>query len=116
MNKDDEFVGAILVRFILNHDITIVNEIQKLLGVTAAIYHEGAAISFTEESPITRDMYQAVIQGSQNPYEVKKIHAGGQLAEYIPLYDANNLPVALPKEILLPFRFTFVTTCRRVRA
>lgn len=93
--KDEQFLGIVLIRFPLNHDMTIVSEIQKLLGVTAAIYHNETAISFTEQTSITSEIYQAVIQGRQNPYEVKDIRTGGQLAEYAALYDVNRLPVAV---------------------
>ncbi len=95
INKDEEFVGVVLTRFILNNDTTIIDEIQKLLGVTATIYQNGTPISFRGNMPIKPDIYNALIQDGQSSYEEIDIRSGGQLAEYIPLNGLNGTPIAV---------------------
>jgi PAS domain S-box-containing protein len=95
ISKDGDFIGVILVRSVLNNQITIIDEIQKLLGVTAAIYQGGNPISFKEQTSIQPDIYDTLIQGFRENYEVKDIRTGGQLAEYIPLNDVDGTPVAV---------------------
>ena len=95
MNKDDVFVGVVLVRFLINENSRVVSEIQKLLGVSAAIYADSRPISFTEEIPIPQERYQQAMRARQQPVSIADIRAGGQLAQYIPLLDNADDPVAV---------------------
>jgi len=95
ISKEGDFIGVILIRSILNNDTTIINEIQKLLGVTAAIYQNGKPISFGEKVSINPEIYNALTQSDTQSYEEKDIRAGGQLAEYIPFNDVDGNSVAV---------------------
>lgn len=94
INKDNKVIGGLVVRFILNHETTLVNEIQKLLDVTAAIYHDGQAISATKPVAIAPDIYAHVLLNKAFHCKESDIRSGGQLAEYIPLHDVNGVPVS----------------------
>lgn len=94
-NNDDVFVGAILVRRMLSESSRLVTEIQQLLGVSAAIYVDGAAVSFTDDLPISPERYEQAVQAGHQSIQIADIRTGGQLAQYIPLLDSNETPVAV---------------------
>lgn len=98
-DSTQKLVGAVLVRYILNGSTQLATEIHRLLDVSATIYQDAKAISFasqadTQAPPIERQVYDTVVR-TNRPLEETKIRTGGYLAEYIPLIDAHDVPVAV---------------------
>ena len=94
-NKKGLLIGAILVEHILNGDDKLLDEIETLLDVTVVIYAEGKAINFRRPPTIDPAVSHALISGKQSHYELREMRKGGELAEYIPLHDKDQTPVAI---------------------
>ncbi|WP_198284602.1 adenylate/guanylate cyclase domain-containing protein [Beggiatoa alba] len=94
-----EIVGIILTRYVLNQNTRVVSDIENLLELTAAIYYNAEAISFTtahlENKPqIKAESYFKALRIRQNVQDMD-VRYGGQLAEYKTINDINNNPIAL---------------------
>ncbi|MCP4701885.1 MAG: HAMP domain-containing protein [Gammaproteobacteria bacterium] len=92
-----QVIGAVLVRYVLNSDSGLVEQIHKLLGVSTAVYLNGKAISFRPSAPepeIKDAVYRLLLEQTPN-YEEADMHRGKQLAEYKTLRDIDENPVAV---------------------
>lgn len=92
-----EIVAIILVRYILNEDVQLIETIQQLVGTTAAIYQCSKAISFKQhfaEPRITPAIYHQLITMT-SAYEEIDMRQEGQLAEYQTLYNINRQAVGV---------------------
>jgi PAS domain S-box-containing protein len=95
INKDDVLVGVLLARWPIDDNSSLLDRIRQLLGVSAALYVNGQPISATDDAPLAADLYQRALRAGQQPVAVEDIRAGGQLAQYIPLFDSADAPVAV---------------------
>jgi signal transduction histidine kinase/CheY-like chemotaxis protein/HAMP domain-containing protein len=95
LNKEGKFIGALLVRLILNSNTEIIEEIQNVLGVKAAIYQDAKPVSFSESLTIAPEVYRNLIQGQPYDSSTTDIWAGNPLAEYRPLYNVAGQPVGV---------------------
>lgn len=92
-----EVVAVVLVRYILNDDVHLIETIQQLVGTTTVIYQCGQAISFKEyfaEPRITPVVYHQLMTELSYHEEID-IRQGGQLAEYKTIYNMSGQAVGV---------------------
>lgn len=90
-----EVVGAVLVRYYLNHNPALVHAMELRFPGQAAIFHEGRAISFHGRQPQIQPALYRNLVGGQSSAEHMDMRRGGVLAEYLTLYDATQKPLAV---------------------
>ncbi len=98
--KDNERIGAILVRFVLNGNTELIDEIDKLLGVTATIYRRGIPLNFKGTPSEQEGIYNTFTREWSNEKEIldvekHDIRLDGQLAVYKPINDMNGKPLGI---------------------
>ena len=94
-SQNEQFAGAVLVQFLLNDDIEIITDVEKLLGVNAAIYQNYAPISALGDAHIPQEIYNTLIEGHSQYEAREKFRIGGELAQYTALHGLNNTPVGV---------------------
>lgn len=92
--KDEQIIGIVFVRLILNDDKSIVKEIKDLLGVEALIYQNDTPISYTMAQSIDSEIYNNLMK-KQDIYEYNNIRIGGHLAQYKTIKNSKGNPIAV---------------------
>jgi len=95
VDKDGEYLGAILTRFVLNDTTEIIADIQQILGVKATIYLNAKPISSLEAATIDPALYARLMQGQRYDDRSQEVWSGDVLREYQPLYDIQHKPVGV---------------------
>ncbi len=94
IRKDNQIIGVVFVRFILNDNKSIVKEIKELLGVEALIYQNDVPISYTSAQAIDSEIYNNLMK-KQDIYEYNNIRVGGHLAQYKTIENSKGSPIAV---------------------
>jgi len=94
IRKDNQIIGVVFVRFILNDNKSIVKEIKDLLGVEALIYQNDIPISYTTAQAIDSEIYNNLMK-KQDVYEYTNIRIGGHLAQYKTIKNTKGNPIAV---------------------
>lgn len=96
-DAQQEIIGVVLSRYILNTDVELTESIHKLLGVRTLIYQEAKPITLKDasEAPTINPVsYQKLMQTTASLDETN-IRVGGQLAQYKTLYDIDKKAVGV---------------------
>lgn len=93
--RNKEVIGVIVVRYVLNGNNYIVNQIKKIIGVDAEIYEDKKSICFTAEGNIDNKIYDILTTTSKKSYETSGIGFNKKLAQYKTIYDMENNPIGV---------------------
>ncbi len=93
-NQQDELIGLVLLRCVIQNNNELTHDISKLLNVSSAIYIDGNPISSSNAiAPLSETRYQkALINELQMSGEFKK---GELLNQFFTLHDIEDQPVAV---------------------
>ena len=89
------FPGAVMLQLVLNRHTDLVNKINTLLNVSAAIYLNAQSISATDSASIPADVYQRLLAGDSQREQTANFVQGGMLAQYTALKNSKDAPVGV---------------------
>ncbi|OHD15381.1 MAG: hypothetical protein A2086_00155 [Spirochaetes bacterium GWD1_27_9] len=94
VSRANLLIGAVLVRYILNENVFLVNRIKELLRVKSAIYYNTVPIAKTDIISIDSKHYEDLMT-KKDSLEIIDLRFGGQISEYKTLFDMNKKSIGV---------------------